>query len=50
MQENRGQDENFRQFSDKNGEKVACENTYRLKHEFYKADRKMKNVIRLIFT
>ena len=29
--------------------KKAREKTYRLKLEFYNADRKMKNIIRLIF-
>ena len=33
----------------KNDEKMARKKTYRLKLEFFKTDRKMKNIIRHIF-
>ena len=39
--------DNFRIKSD---EKVALEKTYRLKLEFYNTDKKLKNIIRRVFT
>ena len=39
----------MRKFSDKRDEKEARKKTYRLKLEFYNTDKKMKNIIRLIF-
>ena len=38
------------QFSNKRDEKVVCKKTYLLKLEFYNTERKMKNIIRRIYT
>ena len=48
--ENRVKNEQMNQFSDESAEKVACEKSYLLKLEFYNTDRKMKKIIRHIFT
>ena len=41
--------EHLRLFSDKSGERMVREKTYRLKLEFYNTDRKMKSIIRRVF-
>ena len=44
------ENEHLSQISDKSNEKVAHEKTYWLKLEFCYTDRKMKNIIRRIFS